>query len=434
MEGFLMAKKYEVCGDYRVIFETPDDGYSYFFGYYDKSPLNQTNDKLLAHRIPFDGRNVNDGDVATVGFFDLKSGNFYCLGETLAWNWQQGSQLQWLPPSYSQKCIYNDIENNQFVSHIVDIDNNCKVTIPFPIYAVHPSGKEAIAINYERLYWCRPGYNYQNVKNKKWDVPFHSDDGIFKVSLTDGTVKKILSIEDIVNNKPLSEFSSCNNWLEHIMYSPTGCRIMFFHRWHSNGVDNTRCYTANSDGTEIFLYPDSKFYSHACWKSDDVFTIWTLPFDTVNKKSTSFVAWVKKIKIVNSFARNLYSLLKPFLSKNTVNALTPKSSLYDVEVMTNNFKQINNASLLPSNGHNSWDKQKNKILIDSYEDSSGYRSLLIHDESKGQVDKIGVFFSEYNACGFRSDLHPRFSLDDRFIVIDSAHELKRKILIIKKSD
>ena len=28
----------------------------------------------------------------------------------------------------------------------------------------YPSGTEALGLNYERHYWCRPGYNYQNIK------------------------------------------------------------------------------------------------------------------------------------------------------------------------------------------------------------------------------------------------------------------------------
>ena len=81
-----MDRTYELYDGFRVIYETPDDGHSYFFGYYDKSPLNRVNDKLLAHKVSFDGRNVQDGDVAEVGYFDLETNKFVKIDETLAWN------------------------------------------------------------------------------------------------------------------------------------------------------------------------------------------------------------------------------------------------------------------------------------------------------------------------------------------------------------
>lgn len=112
---------FKLFNNYKVAFETPDDGYSYFFGYYDKSPLNKNNTKLLAHRIAFDGSDVKDGDIAEVGYFDIETHEFNKVDETLAWNWQQGSQLQWLPPSYKDEIIYNNVLNNKFISIIYNI-------------------------------------------------------------------------------------------------------------------------------------------------------------------------------------------------------------------------------------------------------------------------------------------------------------------------
>ena len=81
-----MKQKIKLENGYEVFFQTPDDGYSYFFGYYDKSPLNFDNSKLLSHRVSFDGRDVRDGDIAEVGYFDLKTKLFIRIDDTLAWN------------------------------------------------------------------------------------------------------------------------------------------------------------------------------------------------------------------------------------------------------------------------------------------------------------------------------------------------------------
>jgi len=109
---------YKLYSPFTTHYQTPSDGYSYFFGYYDKSPLNINCDKLLCHRVNFDGRDVNDDDIAEIGYIDLESGEFVLLDETLAWNWQQGSQLQWLPSKNNNSIIYNSIKDNKFVSII----------------------------------------------------------------------------------------------------------------------------------------------------------------------------------------------------------------------------------------------------------------------------------------------------------------------------
>ena len=42
------------------------------------------------------------------------------LGQSRAWNWQQGCMLQWLPGSQTE-VIWNDREDGRFVSHVLDV-------------------------------------------------------------------------------------------------------------------------------------------------------------------------------------------------------------------------------------------------------------------------------------------------------------------------
>lgn len=427
-----MAQNYELYNNYKIAFETPDDGYSYFFGYYDKSPLNTDNTKLLAHRVAFDGRDVQDGDLAEIGYFILSTNEFINLDETLAWNWQQGSQLQWLPPKCNEEIIYNSIIDDEFVSIIYNINTNEKRVIPFPVYVVHPNGKEALGINYERHYWSRHGYNYQNIKNKKWDKPYHEEDGIYKINLETGEVKLIVKITDIVNNEKLPEFETSNNWLEHMMYNSSGDRFMFFHRWHENGVDHTRLYTANSaNGSEMFFYPDNRFYSHAFWKNDKELTIWSMEPNQKQQQKQNIVQTIKSNKLLKCVLRPIYRFaLKPLLSQKSLDKISLPSKLINYFDQTEKYEIIG-AGILSQNGHNSWKKDENTILNDSYDDKEGYRHLELFDVGQNRLTKIGKFYSTYNSCGYRADLHPRFSLDERYIIIDSAHEKQRKIIILE---
>lgn len=73
------------------------DGFHYFFGYYDNPAYSPDDSLHLCNRVPFMDRLPKDGDVNELGVFDLKAGDFHPIAKTLAWNFQQGSMLQWLP-------------------------------------------------------------------------------------------------------------------------------------------------------------------------------------------------------------------------------------------------------------------------------------------------------------------------------------------------
>ena len=58
---------------------SPADGQNYFFGYFDKNHWDSRQERLLAHRVNFTGRQVRFSDIAEVGI--LENGVFHKLGE-----------------------------------------------------------------------------------------------------------------------------------------------------------------------------------------------------------------------------------------------------------------------------------------------------------------------------------------------------------------
>jgi hypothetical protein len=375
---------------------------------------------------------VEDGDVAEIGYFDMYTSEFIKIDETLAWNWQQGSQLQWLPPSFDDEIIYNTIENNRFVSVIYSIRHNKRRVLQFPIYAVHPLGNEAIGVQYERHYWCRPGYNYQNIRDEKWNKRVHEEDGLFRINIQSGEVERIVSLSDIVNHKKLSEFDTCSHWLEHIMYSPNGKRFMFFHRWRMQNKDLSRVYTANSSGAvDVFMYPDNRFYSHYYWKDNTTLSIWTNINISKNKELGDSIYKIRKNEALLKLLSPVYKLVKSFLPKTITSAVNQESKLVNFADQTEFYTVIGN-DMLRGNGHQSWFTNQNKILNDTYQDKQKFRHLMIFDNDSQDIFSVGKFYSKYNDSVFRCDLHPKLSIDNKFIVIDSAHTDKRKIMILEK--
>ncbi|HEX28910.1 TPA: hypothetical protein ENG04_02375, partial [Candidatus Poribacteria bacterium] len=91
----------------------------HFFGYYDKSPWDATGRYMLALEVDFMDRPPTPQDKAVVGLIDLEEDyRWRPLAETYAWNWQQGTMLQWLPSEPERKVIFNAREKDRFISVI----------------------------------------------------------------------------------------------------------------------------------------------------------------------------------------------------------------------------------------------------------------------------------------------------------------------------
>ncbi|MEG2632055.1 MAG: hypothetical protein RSB42_14380, partial [Comamonas sp.] len=81
----------------------------HFFGYYNKSNWDRSNRLIAAQRTPAMDQYLTPDAKATIGYFDTLDGDrFHAVGETGAWNWQMGSQLQWLAGAPGRQLVYND--------------------------------------------------------------------------------------------------------------------------------------------------------------------------------------------------------------------------------------------------------------------------------------------------------------------------------------
>ena len=94
----------------------------HFFGYYDKCPWDASGRYMLGLETTFLDRPPTPDDTAVIGLIDTASDNRWePMAETRAWNWQQGSMLRWLPSAPDRLIIYNDREEDRFISVIRDV-------------------------------------------------------------------------------------------------------------------------------------------------------------------------------------------------------------------------------------------------------------------------------------------------------------------------
>ena len=122
--------------------------------------------------------------------------------------------------------------------------------------------------------------------------------------------------------------------------------------------------------------------------------------------------------------------IKPFIPRKIVRKLPKGNSYYALTEDRNGI--IGKLDPFPGemDGHPSFTKDGRFMLTDTYADKEGYRHLLLFEIAKKKSIRIGSFYSEFNNCGWRADLHPRFSPDENRIVIDSSHDGYHKMMVL----
>jgi hypothetical protein len=369
---------YDLHSDARIATLTewarvPDNEGDFFFGYYDKSPWSPDMQCVLFHRPV--------GSRAKVVVVDRQSREERTLGTTPAWNVQQGCQAQWLPGAQHRSVIFNDLQQDHLGCRLASLDHATDRFIPWPIQTVHSNGQEALCINYKRLHAIRPEYGYAvQARNFSAEQPLEQD-GIWRVDLESGTADLVVRLADLARLHPRPEMANAVHKVNHVIYSPSGKRFVFMHRWIGARGKFSRLYVARPDGTDLHLLMDERMVSHYHWRDDDHLLVWGRTAESGDR-------------------------------------------YYFFDVATN-AREIVGENVLDQfgDGHPSFSPDRRWIITDSYPDRARMRHLVLYDTAHGQLIRLGRFFAPWRFDGpGHCDLHPRWSPDGRWISIDSAHE------------
>tara|TARA_Y100000813_G_C24164256_1_gene353425 strand:- start:4284 stop:5588 length:1305 start_codon:yes stop_codon:yes gene_type:complete len=406
---------------------------SYKFGYYNFCPFDESNKLLLAHKIFFEGRMPNKDDQVEVGYFDFdKNGKWVYLDTTSAFNWQQGSMLQWLPTKDgSRKIIFNTTQKGRYIAKIIDIDTNVATMLNRSIYAIDPKGKFALGMNFERSHFTR-AYSYAPIQDEYWNEKIHPEDFIYKIDINSKEEKRLFSINDIIkkNNDVVNDFNA--HWFEHIMLNRSGTKFAFYHRYGSASKFETSVFTADNDGNNIWHLQSngSERYTHLGWLNDEEFTVFTVPLSAIQIKQQKIDKNLQKTPLFLSVYRKFF---KRWIPKTLVKKVVPKLKKGFYSHVKNGKGKINSYFPEPigMDGHPSFTKCGRYMLSDTYADQHGYRHLLLYSLKEKKTLLLGRFYSKYNNCGWRGDLHPRFSRDEQKVIIDSTHNGKHQMLVLK---
>lgn len=365
----------------------------HWFGYYDKQQVSIDGRYVLGMQLDpsVNYRSPEAGDELRIGMIDLKDTNKWIeLGTSCAWSWQQGCLLQWIPGS-EDEIIWNDRQDGQFVSHILNVKTGAKRTLPRAIYALSPDGRFSVTADFARLQKMRPGYGYAGIVSPYEKVRSPKELGIWKVDLQSGKEDLIINLAEMAaipnNGEDLTNYW---HWFNHFLVSPDGKRFNYLHRWRkefpgagaATGGFITRMYTANIDGSDKFCIDPSGDTSHFYWRDPAHILAWTRP-------------------------------------------IGQKWGFYLLEDKTGKYTLTGEESMT-ENGHNTYipDKNNEWILNDTYpaQEDRKQTLYLYHEPTKKKI-VLGRFYEPEKCSGeWRCDLHPRCSVKGNIVTFDSTHE------------
>lgn len=361
-------------------FEVKEQGYHCFFGYYDKSPVNATNEYIAFLRVKDGSRPKDNADVCIM---HIPTKETKVIGHTTTWNWQQGCMMQWVDKYTLSFNGFNE-KNKSYVTHWLDVKEQKEVGLfPRAAYSYDKNHTRFLSLNFHRLDLYAKGYGY----------PYSADDmaedkdGIWETDLSSGKTKLILSLKQTMDYEPKG-YHNYQHYINHVAYTPDEQSIIFIHRWQVKGGEFiSRLLSYNLITGQLHTILDNGHVSHYCWKDNDTLLIYAT--DENNHKGYM-----------------------------EVNIRTRQTHLFD--------------GLPAEDGHPSYSNDHRWILTDTYPDWKRHQYLFLYDlqgKELRKLDKLRSPFRYFN--DERCDLHPRWSMDGKYICADNTQSGYRSINVYK---
>ena len=400
----------------------------HFFGYYNKTNWDCSGRFLLAQRTGEATFRLTPESVAEIGVFDLEQGDrFTVLDETRAWNWQMGSQLQWLDGRPGRQVIYNSRTGDastrypNFGATVCDLDSGYRTRLSLPVYVVSPDSRYALCVDYRRLYVTHETIGYSE-PGGPFTLPMcPDDDGIHRMDLTTGEAKLVLSYRQMSEVRPVASMRRAIHWVSHIEISPSSGRVLFLHRWTERVADETcflhRLITMNPDGGDLRILECSDHPLPQLTADFDPASVDTFDYEK-SEWQISHPLWKEDGRII---------VWSPHAGRIHYHEYN------DVE---GGEVGVIGAGTLAENGHMTFSPvDKRWLLSDTYPDKETHvRRLILFDCVSGECHDIGHFYADpglgkENRC----DLHPRWRRDGQAVCIDSVHEHERQMYVVDVS-
>lgn len=351
----------------------------HFFCYYGICPWDATGRRHLAVEVDHDTAPPGPEDAARVGW--LADGVFTAVAQTRAWNFQQGAMLHWLPDG---SLLHNDWEGDRVVARVHAPDGTRR-TLERAVAGLAPDGYFAIGLDYRRNYRCRTVVGYAHHHDGAPVVERPADDGLWCIDVATGQTRLGLSVAELCEREPRAPVGGAA-WLDHVVFSPSGHRILFFCRVvRPDGGWWSSLWTADADGGNPRCQIGYKqWVSHFAWLDDERLLIST---DLLGERGF----------IVFRDGHTDFARFAP--------------------------------GLLPDDGHACLSPDGRWIVCDTYPRGPDRTSRLMLVDAAGtrRIDLAAEDHPPRYQADLRCDLHPRWDRSGSFITIDSLRGGSRQV-------
>ena len=351
-----------------------------FFGYYDKCCCQQG--KVIYHQTDYSSVHIpNPKKPAKILLKDINSKEVKTIGETFAYNWQQGSRLHWID---NTRLLYNVYNEQKRIYQCVMYDTSTNTETRRYNKPVQESFHDDfyLSINYRRLWSMRPDYCYRCLPiMSKEELADMDNDGIWRIDMRTGDIIMVHSIADVLKVEYREQFVRCDHNVNHVMLSPDGKRFIFIHRNYEGKRRYDRLMI--SDFKTLRVVIDEKYVSHCCWIDN-------------------------------------HTILGYLMSGG-------KRGFYFIDVDTLEVKCCEKMTALQTgDGHPSFNGRF--VAFDTYPDKSRMQKLYLYDMEKDTVTPlVELFQSTKYEEETRCDLHPRFSNDGKWLFFDTVYSGHREL-------
>lgn len=284
------AKPYSTCMTWKEVLENEDLRYQPVirvsdpgtsdhpaytgFWFFDGLQFDESGRYALAMTVHIKDRDVTASDRGEIGYFDLEDNYKWTkIGETTAWNWQQGNRLTWR--GGSDEILWNDRadDGSHFVCRTFDLQTGARRTLPRPIYDVSRDGKFALTHNFERMRHGK-STNYVGLPDRFENQVAPAEIGIEKMDMDTGEVTFLLSLERMAGIAfPDGYKGKTNLYFFREGWNPSGTRFITFLKNADGFLPNsglpthTSGWSVSADGRDVrFFY---MIPSHHAWLDDE---------------------------------------------------------------------------------------------------------------------------------------------------------------------
>jgi len=244
----------------------------HFFGYYGICPWNKSGRYMVCLESDFQDHFPAANEPATIGLIECDSGKLNRIGQTHAWNLQQGAMLHWNPLEPERQIIYNDRRDSKIVSVVLDVHSGTRRVLPRPVSAVSHSGKYALSLTYGRLARLRKTVGYSGTTDPNPDAAAPENDGVFLMDLRTGKTTLVVSIAEVYERllPENPQLAGRHMWFNHTVFNRSDTRFFFLARANlADGLRKTAMFTANVDGSELReVVAFDRRVSHFDWRGD----------------------------------------------------------------------------------------------------------------------------------------------------------------------